>query len=77
MSRSPEIMADAAYAILNRPARETTGNFFIDEEVLRRPKASPTSRVYAPGAKGPLAGDFFVPDWVFEQSDTEVVVIGG
>ena len=36
MSRSPEIMADAAYAIFNRPARETTGNFFIDEEVLKR-----------------------------------------
>ena len=35
MSRSPEIMADAAYAIFNRPSRETTGNFFIDEEVLR------------------------------------------
>ena len=30
-----EILADAAYAIFNRPARETTGNFFIDEEVLR------------------------------------------
>ena len=35
MSRSPEIMADAAHAIFIRPAREATGNFFIDEEVLR------------------------------------------
>jgi len=34
-SRTPEIMADAAYAILNRPSRECSGNFFIDEEVLR------------------------------------------
>jgi len=33
-SRKPEIMADAAHAILTRPSRETTGNFFIDEEVL-------------------------------------------
>ncbi len=33
-SRKPEIMADAAYAILTRPARECTGNFFIDDEVL-------------------------------------------
>ena len=33
--RKPEIMADAAYAILTRPSRECTGNFFIDEEVLR------------------------------------------
>jgi citronellol/citronellal dehydrogenase len=34
-SRRPVIMADAAHAIFTRPARETTGNFFIDEDVLR------------------------------------------
>ncbi|MCX4028677.1 NAD(P)-dependent oxidoreductase [Endozoicomonas sp. SM1973] len=34
-ARTPEIMADAAYAILNKNSREFTGNFFIDEEVLR------------------------------------------
>jgi citronellol/citronellal dehydrogenase len=34
-SRKPEIMADAAYAILVRDSRTTTGNFFIDEDVLR------------------------------------------
>jgi citronellol/citronellal dehydrogenase len=33
-SRKPEIMADAAYAIFTRPARECTGNFFIDEDLL-------------------------------------------
>jgi citronellol/citronellal dehydrogenase len=33
-SRRPEIVADAAHHILTRPARETTGNFFIDDEVL-------------------------------------------
>jgi citronellol/citronellal dehydrogenase len=33
-SRKPEIMADAAHAILVRPSRECSGNFFIDEEVL-------------------------------------------
>ena len=32
--RSPRIMADAAHAILTRPSRECTGNFFIDDEVL-------------------------------------------
>src|SRR4030095_7757877 len=32
-SRKPEIMGDAAYVIFNRPARECTGNFFIDDEV--------------------------------------------
>jgi citronellol/citronellal dehydrogenase len=27
---------------------------------------------YAPGAKGPLVGDFFVPDAVFARTDTKV-----
>jgi len=34
-SRTPEIMADAAYAILTRDARQYTGNFVLDEDVLR------------------------------------------
>lgn len=34
MSRTPEILADAAYYILRRPSRSCTGNFFIDETVL-------------------------------------------
>jgi citronellol/citronellal dehydrogenase len=33
-SRRPEIMADAAHAILCRPARSCTGKFFLDDEVL-------------------------------------------
>lgn len=33
-SRTPQIVADAAYFILQRPSFECTGNFFIDEEVL-------------------------------------------
>lgn len=34
--RKPEIVADAAHAILTRPSRAHTGRFFIDEEVLRK-----------------------------------------
>jgi citronellol/citronellal dehydrogenase len=34
-SRRPEIMADAAVAILSRDARSYTGNFVTDEQVLR------------------------------------------
>jgi citronellol/citronellal dehydrogenase len=71
MSRSPDIVADAAYVIFNRPSREATGNFYIDEEVLRAEGVSDFSK-YAPGAAGPLAGDFFVPDDVFERTDTKV-----
>lgn len=34
-SRKPAIMADAAYVIVNRDSRSATGNFYIDETVLR------------------------------------------
>ncbi|MFO0988797.1 MAG: NAD(P)-dependent oxidoreductase [Alphaproteobacteria bacterium] len=34
--RKPEIMADAAHWVLTQPAKQCTGNFFIDEDVLRR-----------------------------------------
>jgi citronellol/citronellal dehydrogenase len=34
-SRKPAIMADAAYSILNRDSRRATGNFYIDETVLK------------------------------------------
>ena len=33
--RTPEILTDAAHAILCRDSREATGNFYVDEEVLR------------------------------------------
>jgi citronellol/citronellal dehydrogenase len=76
MSRLPDIMADAAHAILTRPSRECTGNFFIDELVLREAGVTDFS-VYAPGATGPLAADFFVPDEVFSQSPTKVMGMKG
>ena len=34
-ARKPEIVADAARQILTQDSRTTTGNFFIDDEVLR------------------------------------------
>ncbi|MGH8711563.1 MAG: SDR family oxidoreductase [Burkholderiales bacterium] len=58
-SRKPQIIADAAYVILNSDSRSTTGNFFIDEDVLRGTGVTDFS-AYAvtPGAK--LATDLFV-----------------
>jgi citronellol/citronellal dehydrogenase len=61
MSRTPQIMGDAAYVILNRPAHECTGNFFIDEDVLRQEGVTDFS-IYNAGASGKLRPDFFVPD---------------
>jgi citronellol/citronellal dehydrogenase len=58
-SRKPEIMADAAHAILTRPSRECTGNFFIDDEVLASAGVTDLSGYQMiPGAE--LIPDFFV-----------------
>jgi citronellol/citronellal dehydrogenase len=64
-------MADAAYAVLSRPGAECTGNFFIDEEVLRAEGVNDFSR-YGVGDGEPLQGDFFIPDAVFERSPTRI-----
>lgn len=58
-SRTPDIVADAAYIILDRPARECTGNFFIDEEVLREEGIVDFSS-YAVDATQPLMKDMFL-----------------
>jgi citronellol/citronellal dehydrogenase len=57
-SRSPEIVADAAYAIFSRPSRETTGNFFIDDEVLAAEGVTDLSAYRY--ADGELAQDLFL-----------------
>jgi citronellol/citronellal dehydrogenase len=58
-SRKPEIMADAAYVILTRPARECTGNFFIDDEVLASEGVTNLDK-YAQDPTAKLLPDFFV-----------------
>ncbi|MCU0624946.1 MAG: NAD(P)-dependent oxidoreductase [Gemmatimonadaceae bacterium] len=72
LSRTPEIVADAAHAILVRPSREVTGQFLIDEEVLREAGVTDFSRYQDPSATA-LVGDFFVPDAVFDRSPTTVI----
>jgi citronellol/citronellal dehydrogenase len=57
--RTVDIMADAAHAILVRDARSCTGNFFIDEEVLRTEGVTDFSR-YAIDPTAELLPDFFV-----------------
>jgi citronellol/citronellal dehydrogenase len=60
-SRTPEIMADAAYAIFTRPSREFTGRFCIDDKVLYASGVRDFER-YRVDASVPLMSDFFVPD---------------
>lgn len=57
--RRPEIVADAAHAILKRDAARCTGNFFIDDEVLAEEGVSDLS-AYAVKPGGTLQGDIFL-----------------
>lgn len=58
--RKPEIMADAAHAILTRDPRQCTGNFFIDDEVLAQAGVTDMDQyAVTPGNKDFLP-DFFV-----------------
>jgi citronellol/citronellal dehydrogenase len=62
MSRTPEIMADAAHLVLTQPARELTGRFLIDDCFLyERGGLTDFERYRVDGSK-PLVQDFFVPD---------------
>jgi citronellol/citronellal dehydrogenase len=58
-SRKPSIMADAAHAILCKPSREVTGNFFIDDEVLAREGVTDLSS-YAVDPTAKLLPDYFI-----------------
>jgi citronellol/citronellal dehydrogenase len=61
VSRKPEIMADAAYEILIRPARECTGNTFIDDEVLAAAGITDLSSYrYGSGSDDDLQLDIFL-----------------
>ncbi|MFX1338368.1 MAG: SDR family oxidoreductase [Promethearchaeota archaeon] len=58
-SRTPEIVADAAYLILTQPSQECTGNFFIDDEILIEHGITDLGTYsVVPGAK--LIPDFFL-----------------
>jgi len=59
-SRKPEIMADAAYAILTRDAKTTGGNFYLDDDVLRAEGVTDLDKYsVVPGSE--LLEDFFLP----------------
>lgn len=62
-SRSPQIMADAAYAIFMKSAASFTGNFLIDDTFLMSEGVTNFEK-YAMEAGVPLHPDFFVPDHV-------------
>lgn len=57
--RTPEIMADAAHAVLGAPARSRSGRFLIDEDVLRESGVTDFAR-YAVDPTQPLLPDLFL-----------------
>jgi citronellol/citronellal dehydrogenase len=61
MSRTPEIVADAARVILEREPRAATGNAYIDDEVLAEAGVTDLERYRA--GDGELALDLFVEGW--------------
>ena len=58
-SRKPEIMADAAYFILSQDSKNCSGNFFIDDEVLKQHGIEDLD-AYAVNPEADLAPDFFI-----------------
>jgi len=57
--RRPEILADAAHAILSRDGPQATGNFYIDEDVLAQDGVTDLTR-YAVKPGAPLLPDIFL-----------------
>ena len=58
--RTPEILADAAYIVLNRESKGCTGNFFVDDELLASEGITDLEKYsVVPGTKDFLL-DFFL-----------------
>lgn len=58
-SRHPTIMADAAYSIVTKNSRTTTGNFFIDQDVLENDGVNDFTR-YSVNMQETLQLDLFI-----------------
>jgi citronellol/citronellal dehydrogenase len=58
-TRHPSIVADAAYQILTRNSRDCSGNFFVDEDLLRESGVTDFDK-YATSPGVPLYEDFFL-----------------
>ena len=71
--RTPEIVAEAAQHILTRNGRTTTGNFFIDEEVLAQAGVTDFS-AYAVAQGQPLKTDLFLDEYAADRESMTMPV---
>jgi len=63
--RTPQIMADAAYVILTKDSRNFSGNFCVDEHLLREVGVKDFASYLAPGAtEESLMPDFFLDEFL-------------
>jgi len=73
MSRTPDIMSDAAYLVLTQDAKSFTGQFIIDEFILAENGVTDFAQYQHADYDGPLVADFFVPqDWL-EKSKSNII----
>ncbi len=61
-SRTPDIMADAAHAILTKPSREASRNFYLDDEALAAEGVIDFSRYRIGEREEDLQLDFWVDE---------------
>ncbi|OXU21798.1 hypothetical protein TSAR_012186 [Trichomalopsis sarcophagae] len=72
-SRKPEIVADAAYAIMCKNSKSVTGNFFIDEEVLKKEGITD----FLQYACDPTNADNLMMDFFIDLDSTDLRIVGG
>ena len=77
MSRTPEIMGDAAHLIFTQPSKSLTGQFCIDDTLLHDKGGVTDFERYRVDKTQPLASDFFVPASSVPPPGVKVVALPG
>jgi citronellol/citronellal dehydrogenase len=75
MSRTPEILADAAHLAFCQPAKTFSGNFLIDDTFLHEVGGVADFEAYRADKSMPLASDFFVPETNVPPPGVKVVAL--
>jgi citronellol/citronellal dehydrogenase len=74
-SRTPEILADAAYAVFSKPSRELSGRFLIDDTFLAETGVTDFDQ-YRVDPTQKLAPDFFVPESIAPPTGVNFEPVG-
>ncbi|XP_014235036.1 hydroxysteroid dehydrogenase-like protein 2 [Trichogramma pretiosum] len=72
-SRKPDIVADAAYAIMIKDSKSISGNFFIDEDVLKKEGISDMKQY----ACDPANVDNLMLDFFVDLDNVDMRIVGG